>query len=64
LPGGGRLVYLGSQRISLAVVSLLAMARGEGGAVLEREGSWRGVDWAVLAGVEDSVGRLFPLPTS
>jgi hypothetical protein len=35
---GYRLVYLGSQRRALAVVSFVAMARGEGGAVDFGEG--------------------------
>ena len=33
-----REVYLGSQRIALAVVSLLAMARGDGGREVSFEG--------------------------
>jgi hypothetical protein len=37
-PGGGRLVYLGSQRIAEAVVSCEATVNGEGGAVDEWEG--------------------------
>ena len=43
-------VYLGSQRSVLAVVILLAMASGEGGAVLVRE---LAVGCAVLAGGEE-----------
>jgi hypothetical protein len=37
LPGGGLVVYFGSQRSALAVVSLLAIASGEGEAVFVRE---------------------------
>lgn len=40
-------VYLGSQRIALAVVSLLAMVSGDGGAVLAREAAGR-LDCAVV----------------
>lgn len=39
LPGGGRVVYLGSQRMALAVVSRFAMRSCGGVVVLVREGS-------------------------
>lgn len=45
-------VYLGFQRIALAVVSLLAMVSGEGGAVLAREAGGR-VDCAVIEDKSD-----------
>jgi hypothetical protein len=47
-PGGGRQVYLGSQRIALAVVSWLVMASGDGGVVLD-DAEGRLVGGAVLA---------------
>jgi hypothetical protein len=45
--GGGRAVYLGSQRMALAVVSWFAICSWAEGGVLERDCSL-GVGWAVL----------------
>lgn len=56
LPGGGRAVCLGFQRIVLAVVSWFAMASCADGGVVERDCSREGFDCAVLAMSDRSEG--------
>lgn len=47
-PGGALVVYFESQRISLMVVSCLAISRAEREEVDEREEDWRGIGCAVV----------------
>lgn len=58
-PGGALDVYLGSQRISLAVVSWFAMASGGRGGVVGRGWCWW-VDCAVLEMGGETLWEAFP----